>query len=314
MADVDPGTRLETLILRRKYDPKSREEKEVKVQSLKSDALSEEQRKELEHALVIRQIYDPNGQHQKTILNVNSPFILRAFRDVIKSHPVVPLPSRNPSSSKVHSRCWSITGMIWMFIANRHLTTMSDPTSTSSSTSWSPSWVPTTRDSRPCGKRAMFTYETLWSVFKPGSLLITFEDSHPWLLRCLRTGYEVYSTANAICHVYGEYTDFDGKTFGTTTQEFQIRQKVSLNGLHPGAINKLPIFPLVYWTKDEKKIDDLKRRLQVRGEAFKETDGVALRYYHGMAKYLREPPRSYYHASLEGSAGLWIGFTVSTQT
>ncbi|KAH7625515.1 hypothetical protein B0T09DRAFT_273798 [Sordaria sp. MPI-SDFR-AT-0083] len=105
MADVDPGTRLETLILRRKYDPKSQEEKEVKVQSLKSDALSEEQRKELEHALVIRQVYDPNDQHQKTILNVNSPFILRAIRDVIKSHPVIPPPSRNPSSSKVHSRC-----------------------------------------------------------------------------------------------------------------------------------------------------------------------------------------------------------------
>ncbi|KAK3338921.1 P-loop containing nucleoside triphosphate hydrolase protein [Neurospora tetraspora] len=313
MANVDAGTRLESLILRRKYDPKTREEKEVKVHNLKSDALSEEQRKELEHALVIRQVYDQNGRQEKTILNVNSPFILRAFRDVIKSHPIVPSTFEEPFELEspfqmlihhwddldVHRRQTSD------YDVRSHLNLLFDFMESELG--------PDYQRLQAMWQKGHITYETLWSVFKPGSLLITFENGHPWLLRCLRTGYEVYNSIGPVCHIYGQYTDFDGKTFGNATQEFQIRQKVSLNGLHPGPINQLPIFPLAYWTKDETKIDDLKRRLQIRGEAFKEIDGVALRYYHGTAKYLKEPPMSYYHPSLEGESGLWIGFTESAR-
>ena len=314
MADVDTGTRLETLILRRKYDPKSREEKEVKVQSLKSTVLSEEQRKELEHALVIRQVYDATGRHEKTILNVNSPFILRAFRDVIKSHPIVPSTFEEPFELEspfqmlihhwddldVHRRQTSD------YDVRSHLNLLFDFMESELG--------PDYHRLQAMWQKGHITYETLWSTFKPGSLLITFEDGHPWLLRCLRTGYEVYNSIGPVCHVYGEYTDFDGRKLGDATHEVQIRQKRSLNGLHPGAINQLPIFPLSYWSQDETKIDELKKRLQIRGEAFKEIDGVAQRYYHGSAKFLREPPRSFYDPSLEGGSGLWLGFTVSTST
>ncbi|KAK1777752.1 P-loop containing nucleoside triphosphate hydrolase protein [Copromyces sp. CBS 386.78] len=283
MTDVDAGTRLETLILRRKYDPKSREEKEVKVHNLKSDALSEEQRKEFEHALVICQVYDHNGRQEKTILNINSPFVLRAFRDMLIHHwDDLDAHRRQTSDYDVRSHL----NLLFDFMESE--------------------LGPDYQRLQAMWQKGHITYETLWSVFKPGSLLITFEDGHPWLLRCLRTGYEVYTGKGPVCHVYGEYTDFDGKPFGNATEGFEIRQKISLNGLHPGPINQLPIFPVAYWTKDETKMDEL---IQIRGEAFKEIGGVALRYYHGMAKYLKEPPRSYCHPSLEGSAGLWTGFT-----
>ncbi|KAK3947466.1 P-loop containing nucleoside triphosphate hydrolase protein [Pseudoneurospora amorphoporcata] len=280
MADVDAGTRLETLILRRKYDPKSREEKEVKVHNLKSDALSEEQRKELEHALVIRE------SHPIVPSTFGDPFQLESpFQMLIHHWDDLDAQRRQTSDYDVRSHL----NLLFDFMESE--------------------LGPDYQRLQAMWQKGHITYETLWSIFKPGSLLITFEDGHPWLLRCLRTGYDVCTNKGPVCHVYGEYTDFDGKTFGNATEEFEIRQKVSLNGLHPGPISQLPIFPVAYWTKDETKMDELKRRLHIRGEAFKEIGGVALRYYHGMAKYLKEPPRSYYHPPLEGSAGLWIGFT-----
>lgn len=284
MAEI--GKRPEHRVYQRRINKKDHEE-DTLVDGLNAAYTIDDQSGNREYALVIWQVFAKSQRREKTILAVQSPFILRAFREVIKSHPSVPsnfeqpVELESPFQMLIHH--WDDLddyrkktddddmrlhlGLLFDFMKSelgpdreRLLAAMNSET---------------------------VTYATLWTLFVPGRLLYKKENGHPWLLRCIKTAYEEYKTAGKICHVHCLYTDFNGKIKGDATHIVDIRQKDSFGGDNPATISSLPVYPIEYWSKDEDEVAKLEERLRARGKTFLDIKDIQLVHHDGLAQYLK---------------------------
>ncbi|KAK4189827.1 ATPase, AAA-type, core [Podospora australis] len=305
---VEFGKRPEHRVYQRRITKKDREE-DVLVDGLDAAYISKEQRENREYALVVWQVFNQKQRREKTILAVQSPFILRVFREVVKSHPAVPSTFEEPfemdSPFQMLLHHWDDLEAHLKQTddddVRLHLGLLLD---------FMKSELGADRERLlTMIQKKSITYATLWSIFVPGQLLYLMDNGHPWLFRCVKTAYEEYSTRGKICHVYGQYTDFDGKLKGGATHVVDIRQKACFGGDNPASITSLPIFPLRFLTDSEEQISELKKTLTERGERFMKIKGVRFMYNNGLAQYLKEPPYSFYHWSLADTSGYWLPFT-----
>jgi hypothetical protein len=121
--------------------------------------------------------------------------------------------------------------------------------------------------------RRKITYDLLWALFKPGSLVYMTCPSTS-LPRGVRYsfGEEKKSARDVDCfEIHSHYFDFDGDVFGESTETLQIE-------IFRGAtrIENLPAYPLGY--HPDKAI---KERLVSSGRKFVSLMGCHHREYHG---------------------------------
>lgn len=150
------------------------------------------------------------------------------------------------------------------------------------------------------------SFSQAWVIYRPGDLLYSSVMGHPWLLRCQKTAYEVSTTAGPYCTVYCTYTDHDGTLEGTAEEKFHIFQKRAFASDHPAFIRDLPVYPRRF-VKD----DGLEARLETRGRKFLAHKETCVQAYDGIAKFLKEPPYSWYDADPDKYSGVWLPYTVS---
>lgn len=120
-------------------------------------------------------------------------------------------------------------------------------------------------------ERGLVTFEHLWTIFRPGSLVYGTVFGKP-------RAFEVRSYASSCrpkgLYVYGDYVDFDGDDFG----------KRSMNRFIPAffgsrAIQELPTFPLS-WHKNQTAMEKL---LIERGRQFEQQTSYKFYCYNGIA-------------------------------
>jgi hypothetical protein len=259
-------------------------------------------------AFIATQKYSDKGERDKVVLKIQSPLLLKAFRDVVASYPTVPNTFQYPFElespfhmllhywDELHAYAKSAEDED----VRKHLDLLFEFMDVELGEERSKFLAMV--------NKGQITYKTLWQVFRPGDLVYKDESEHPWLLTCVKTAYETNKCDGPFLEVHCTYTDFDGKALGNAEHMVRIIQKQFFGGDNPANIASLPCYP----RKFVQAGPDLEETLEKRGRKFLGIRDVTVKYYSGLASYLKEPPMNFFHSMLEKKSGLWIPFTVCT--
>ena len=260
-----------------------------------------------EYALVVRQIFGEKNNLETVKLEVNSPYLLQVFRDVVRAHPAVPSDFTKPFEMESP---FQMLYHFWDEITERRETIDDDDARMHFSLLLDFMKTELGKDREHClgmVRKKQITYTRLWTIFKPGDMVYTSVMGQPWLLRVQKTSYEESTTIGKYMEVHCHCTDYDehGKV-GRAKQVFRILQKRKFAGENPAFITELDIFPAKFLAD----LESLTSRLSDRGKYYLELQGVLVKAYDGLAAYLKEMPYDYFHPSMADFEGVWIPFTV----
>lgn len=215
------------------------------------------------YALVIRRKYEEH-KPSKTTLHVNSPYIQKAFRDVIKSY--IAVASDFTSSVELHGP-FEMLAHYWDeldeyrrsttdVIAREHLDLLFE---------FMEHEVKPDRDrALKMIQKQQIAYDNAWFIYRPGDILYTEVSGHPWLLVCKKTAYEDSKDTGPYLEVHCTCTDDDGVVAGQILHVAALNQRAAFPAGNPVSITELEIFPRRFVNEG----DSLEHRLRVRGEKY----------------------------------------------
>ena len=119
----------------------------------------------------------------------------------------------------------------------------------------------------------VITFETLWMIFEPGSIVFGQDDSQDCAFR-LSDGRYVETRCGNAFQLDCQKVDWDGENFGFASSRLYIYQSL---GTTP--ITKLSAFPLEY----HRDLARVKKELVERGRAFERLAGYHYKHYNGVA-------------------------------
>jgi hypothetical protein len=261
------------------------------------------------YALVIHRHFTAEslGEATSVTVQVNSPYLLKAFREVVKSYPTVPSDFTSPfelsSPFQMLMHHWEELDAYRLqtdsTVMRRDLNLLFD---------FMQHEIGREREKVVSMlKIEQVSYLTAWVLFRPGNLLYTEEMRQGWLLRCVKTAYEESKTIGPYLEVHCTYTDYDGTFFGQAKHLIRIIQKRSFGQENPAFITDLPVYPRKY----VKEGNTLEERLKMRGLRFLDFEGTSIQAYNGLAEYLNEPPDSFWDPDMAGFDGVWLPYTVT---
>ncbi|KAI0833924.1 P-loop containing nucleoside triphosphate hydrolase protein [Hypoxylon sp. FL0890] len=256
------------------------------------------------YALVIRRKFQEHHPGQTT-LQVNSPYIQKAFRDVVKSYVAVPsdftssLELHDPFEMLVHY--WEELDEYRQSTADavmrEHLDLLFE---------FMEQEVKPDRDrALKMIQKQQITFENAWVIYRPGDLLYTEVNGHPWLLVCKKTAYEENMDIGPYLEVHCTYTDDNGVVAGQATHVISMNQRTKFPAGNPVPITELDVYPRRF----VKEGDSLEQFLKTRGETFLSLKDLSTMAYDGSAEWLKEPPFDFYDQSRCKFRGVWLPYT-----
>ncbi|THY31303.1 P-loop containing nucleoside triphosphate hydrolase protein [Aureobasidium pullulans] len=258
-----------------------------------------------DYALVVTRKLDKNHNLDSTTLDVNSPFILNAFRDVVKSHPTIPSDFSTrvsiPIPSEMLFHHWddlqNYTSDLKDDAAHQHLDLLLQFMEFDMGAA--------RKNYLSQVRSGLVEFARLGVLFRPGDTVVTYVKSHPWLLKVEKTAYETNEKRGKYCEIQCSFSDHDGEKYGVSKHLFRIYQKEDFGSDHPSKILDLKVFPRECAPDDK----DLESRLRERGELFLSITGILVRQYDGPAEYLKTPPLEFFHPDENEWPQLWMPFT-----
>lgn len=300
--DIEEGAKCELRVWQKRYKHEGGEEK-VMVESW-----GQNQNFDKAYALVVDQQFTPDNRLDYSRLTINSPHILQAFRDVIKSYPTVasdfsePFDMRSPFQMLYHY--WKDldewTKALDDDEARLHMNLLLDYMEVELG--------PDRNRIETEIKKGQINYLQAWSLYRPGELLLSFENGHPWLLKAAKTAYEENTKVGPWLEVHCTYTDYDGVTQGEANRVIKMYQKRNFASHHPANILDLPVFPRKFYLSQD---ESLETSLKSRGEKFLSLRGALTLKYDGLAEYMKEPPPDFYDPDMSTWDTVWLPFTES---
>jgi hypothetical protein len=260
------------------------------------------------HALICKRNYDDKNMLKDSTLQVNSPYLLRLFKQVIKYYPTV------AASFNMSFEMKSPFQMLFHYWDELHKAAEADDLDdrTRMHLNLLLDFMrlelgvdKANVDSMVSG--GFINYDFLWTLYRPGDLIYNEQDGHPWLLRLEKTAYEENKRLGKFMEVHCSFTNYDGKDFGKSPHKFLVLQKKSFPADGPAKVLSLKSFPFSFLDRQE----EMKERLATRGERFLEIVGAQVKKYDGLAQYLKEVPYSYYDPDMSGFPGVWLPCSVS---
>ncbi|CAJ2512266.1 Uu.00g052810.m01.CDS01 [Anthostomella pinea] len=257
------------------------------------------------YALVIRRTFQEK-KPKKTTMQINSPHILKAFCEVIKSYAPVPsdfttsLELKSPFEMLVHH--WDDLeayryAAASSTTARQHLDLLFEFMA---------------HELKPGRDRALkmiqegqVAYKDAWVIYRPGEILYTEFSGEPWLLVCRKTAYEESKDDGPYLEVHCEYTCHNGAVVGNAAHAVKMYQRERFPQDNPAGIADLPLCPRRFVKVGEA----LERRLRVRGEKYLALSDRSTVAYDGPAEWLKEPPFEFYDMSNCKFRGVWLPFT-----
>ncbi|KAI0379652.1 P-loop containing nucleoside triphosphate hydrolase protein [Hypomontagnella monticulosa] len=258
------------------------------------------------YALVIHRDYasEPVGGVNTTKLQVNSPFIIRAIREVVGSYPTVPSDFNSPfeltSPFQMLVHYWDELEVYRQEttdkVMRRDLNLLFD--------FMEHEIGPARRNILSMLRKEQITYLTAWVIYRPGDMLYLEHMGHGWLLRCIKTVYEESTKTGPYLEVHCTFTDHDGTSPCQSRRKITIYQKRQFGQENSAVITDLPVYPRRF-VRD----DDLEERLKKRGRKFLRSQGKEVKAYDGVAEYLKEPPYNFYDPDMAEWDAVWLPYT-----
>ncbi|KAI8635234.1 P-loop containing nucleoside triphosphate hydrolase protein [Xylariaceae sp. FL1651] len=256
------------------------------------------------YAMVIKRTYEHN-KPKKTTLTINSPQILKAFREVIRSYDPVPsdftspLELQGPFAMLVHY--WDELNEYRHALSHvdgrKHLDLLFEFME---------------HELKPDRDRALkmiqkgqIAFKDAWTIYRPGDVLYTEFIGEPWLLVCKKAVYEEEKENGPYIEVHAEYTDHNGTVIGNAPWVRKVWQRTAFPQENPVAITELKIYPRKFLAVG----DSLERRLKCRGEKFLALKDKSTVRYNGPAEWLKPPPFDFYDPSNCKFRGVWLPYT-----
>ncbi|KAL0937400.1 AAA family [Colletotrichum truncatum] len=264
---------------------------------------------DLSYALVIKRDYTKEDSHQpkSVTLKVNSPHLLKAFRDVIgQNYPTVASDFHSPfelkSPFQMLVNYWDELEVYRKKVESSdmrvHLGLLFDFMNHELGAD--------RKTILGMLQKKQITYLTAWILFRPGTRLYTKVLDFPWVLVCQKTVYEENTKIGPYLEVHCTYTDYNGTSVGEASHIVTIVQKQQFGGDSPAFITDLPIYPREYVDDNE-----LEGYLIERGKKFLSYRKMSVEAYDGIAQYMREPPYTYFHYSMDKFPDIWLPYTES---
>ncbi|OLN86410.1 ATPase family AAA domain-containing protein 3B 3 [Colletotrichum chlorophyti] len=264
--------------------------------------------KDSSYALVITRDFTGEDPYEpkSTTLKVNSPHILKAFRDVVGSYPTVasdfksPVQLTSPYQMLIH---------YWEELEHYHENTEDDNQRlhTGLLFDFMHSEVGAQRSViLSMLETQQITFPTAWVIFRPGTLLYEDIMGFPWLLECQKTAYE-QNAGGPYLEVICKYTDYNGTIAGEASHTTRIYQKELFGGDSPAVITDMPIYPWSF-VKNHK---ELQPEIEKRGRRFLSYVDMSIEAYEGLAQYLKLPPWAWYNPDMAFTRDVWLPYTES---
>ena len=182
--DSSMGSRAELRIWQRRYKRDGQQE------TIAVDSLGENQRFDTAYAIVVEQIFTKRNVLDLIRLTVNSPHILRAFQQVIRSYPTVAADFSEPfemeSPFRMLFHYWEDLNTYREKLedddARMHLNILFD--------FMDADLGPEKQRCESQIKKGQIDFSRSWVLYRPGELQITYIKGHAWLTRCTKTAYE----------------------------------------------------------------------------------------------------------------------------
>ena len=258
------------------------------------------------YALVAKKVFTQQNTLESAFVQINSPHLLAAFRQLVRYYPTVPSDFEEPFELESPFR---ILFHYWDDFVAYKQKTKDDTARMHMALLLDFMKSELGRDKARCDfmvKKNQITFAQLWTLYRPGDPQYTSPDGHPWLLTASKTAYEENTREGKWLEVHCTYTDYDGIDVGLATHVFRIYQKRNFAAENPAVITDLEVYP----RKFVKGRDDLESVVLARGYKFLQLQGVLVKKYDGLAKYLKDPPMDYWHPDMADFAGVWIPYTV----
>ncbi|KAI0470206.1 P-loop containing nucleoside triphosphate hydrolase protein [Xylaria cf. heliscus] len=256
------------------------------------------------YALVIKRTFE-QGTSKKTDLTVNSPHILKAFRDVIRSYEPVPsdftssLTLQAPFGMLVHywDELDNYRKALHHATERQHLDLLFE---------FMGHEIKSERDSSlKMTQKGHIAFKNAWVIFRPGDVLYREFMGEPWLLVCQKAVYEETPDDGPYLEVHAVYTDNNGTIVGDAIDKIKLWQRTAFPQENPVAITGLEIYPRKFVPVG----DSLERRLKDRGNKFLALKDRSTVRYAGEAEWLKPPPYDYYDPSGCKFRGVWLPYT-----
>jgi ATPase family associated with various cellular activities (AAA) len=120
--------------------------------------------------------------------------------------------------------------------------------------------------------KGVITFELLWTIFVPGSIVFTRQDGQEMALKLISTKYGSRGQGQIVLWVQGRYVDWDGSKFGSAKLNIAIPQ---FQGTRK--FSSLAALPIDHHPDKEA----LLKRLLDRGNTFESIAGSHYRAYSG---------------------------------
>ncbi|KND94606.1 ATPase family AAA domain-containing protein 3B [Tolypocladium ophioglossoides CBS 100239] len=228
-------------------------------------------------ALCVTRLYDESNKRiETTSLQVNSPALKRLLKNVIGSYPGVSF-NTGTISLDFPPRC--LYHYLPELKAEKARLDAEDPDSEEAQ------HLPIllefinehfhdviTEVNNLC-EQGLISYEHLWTIFKPESLVYTTKHSQPRVFRMKTFSYlEVHGPGLQLCV---EFVDFDGDKFGTRDLWVKVPQFSGASSIC--ALNVLPLRFCPAETAVRKRLVERGRRWEAHsGQKFRQYNGIAL--------------------------------------
>lgn len=126
--------------------------------------------------------------------------------------------------------------------------------------------------SRNLLEQGLMTYDLLWTIFKPGSIVYSSMYGQPQAFHA--NNYQYGGGQRPCFHISTNYIDFDGEDFGTRSTAVQV---FPFRGTAP--INALEAVP----QQLHRQSKELEALLIARGKKFQDLAGTSFQNYSGAA-------------------------------
>ncbi|KAI1191752.1 P-loop containing nucleoside triphosphate hydrolase protein [Nemania serpens] len=255
------------------------------------------------YALIIKRTFE-QGEPKKTKLTVNSPHILKAFRDVIRSYEPVasdfhsPLSLYTPFAMLVHywDELDEYRRALFDTDGRKHLDLLFE---------FMEHELRSDRDDAlKMIQKGQIAFKNAWVIYRPGDILYQEFMGEPWLLVCKKAVYEDAEVGSYL-EIHTVYTDHNGTTVGDAAHVVKLWQRNVFLEQNPAAITGLSVYPRKFVPVG----DSLERRLKARGEKFLALKDRSTLRYNGLAEWLKSSPEGFFGGSGCSFRGVWLPYT-----
>ncbi|KAI0555525.1 P-loop containing nucleoside triphosphate hydrolase protein [Xylaria curta] len=256
------------------------------------------------YALIIKRTFE-QGKPKKTKLTVNSPHILKAFRDVIRSYD--PVPSDFTSSLNLHGP-FGMLVHYWDELNEyrRAMTHTNERKHLDLLFEFMEHELKSDRDQAlKMIEKGQIAFRNAWVIYRPGDVLYREFMGEPWLLVCQKAVYEDHPDDGPYLEIHAVYTDHNGAIVGDAKHVMKLWQRENFPQENPVTITGLNIYPRRFVPVG----DSLERRLKARGEKFLSLKDRTTSRYNGQAEWLKPPPFDFYDPSNCKFRGVWLPYT-----